>query len=281
MVLLAGPLLFGAAWWSLDQDRGFSLRLASDAGDVIRVRQLLDQFPNIVNTHREQLVRTNQVQYSSSDRSIELSQLFSRYGLNAVMIPVRLAVAGGDEPELPPGHYNSCAFGMHEASGWAALHFSCLAGHTEVVKTLIHHGAATGSRDGVGETPLFLTLPFTNLAVAQILLENGANTDVANNNGDTPLTRAAFLGLTNFVDLLLDHGADVNFVATNSVSPLAGWTPLHAAACGGRAGIALRLIQKGARLEARDRWGRTPLAIAAQVRKTNLVELLRSFGARE
>jgi E3 ubiquitin-protein ligase HECTD1 len=101
------------------------------------------------------------------------------------------------------------------------------------------------------------------------------------NNGQTPLTGASFFGLTNFVDLFLDSDAGVNLADTNSIGSYAGWTALHGAACGGRLEIARRLVDRGANLEAKDFWGRTPLALAKQARKTNIVDFLKTLGGHE
>ena len=66
---------------------------------------------------------------------------------------------------------------------------------------------------------------------------------------------AAQLAMTN---LLLAYGADPNAVAAVS-----GSTPLHLAARSGAAAVVELLLRAGATLEARNRHGLTPLAVAA------------------
>jgi hypothetical protein len=70
--------------------------------------------------------------------------------------------------------------------------------------------------------------------------------------------------------LALDLGADVN--AAND----AGDTALHGAASKGYDAIVQLLADKGARLEVKNKRGRTPLATA----KKSTADLLRKLGAK-
>jgi ankyrin repeat protein len=82
--------------------------------------------------------------------------------------------------------------------------------------------------------------------------------DAASDHGDTPLTVAAELGRADMVRWLLEQGADVEDVAPHEYFKPA----LCAAAYGKRPEVAALLIAAGANLEARDRFGHTPLANA-------------------
>ena len=50
----------------------------------------------------------------------------------------------------------------------------------------------------------------SNEDIVKILLEHGAYTDTQNKDGKTPLMEAVYEGKKKVVELLLDHGADVN-----------------------------------------------------------------------
>jgi hypothetical protein len=89
--------------------------------------------------------------------------------------------------------------------------------------------------------------------------------------GLTPLHRAANRGDLAAVEELLAKGADVNALA------LANQTPLHLAVT---KEIAQLLISKGAQIEARDRWGRTPLFWAAGAGRKDVVQALLAAGAQ-
>jgi hemoglobin len=131
--------------------------------------------------------------------------------------------------------------------------------------------------------------------------------------GRTLLHAAAGLGETRMVKLLLELGADPNGHDGGSHAPLysvanqckspggaevvralvrAGarvdaadgvqrCTALHMAARRGSIGIGEALLDCGARIDARDRGGATPLRRALNCRKTAFAEFLRAKGARE
>jgi uncharacterized protein len=198
--------------------------------------------------------------------------------------------------------------------GYAALHTAVLRGDAGLVKTLLSYGAnpniriAKGTpitREGedwvlptplVGATPFFLAAKFLEVDIMRALAKAGADPLLATMDGTTPLMAAAGVGWGGDVDrlgrdtsgavdtgihdgdrafeaarLAVDLGADVN--AANQ----AGDTALHGASAKGYDAIVELLASKGARLEAKNKRGRTPLATA----KKNTAELLRKLGAKE
>lgn len=157
----------------------------------------------------------------------------------------------------------------------------------EVVKKLIAKGVdvdarmtRNGMKDGqrnrvnrLGATAFFLGAKTTDLEALQVLLAAGADPNIPSADGTTPLMVAAGLAMwyvgedggslpgqedeaTAVVKLIVDRGADVNSVN------LAGETPLHGAAFRGVNEIAQHLVDHGARLDARDSRGWTPLFVA-------------------
>jgi hypothetical protein len=74
---------------------------------------------------------------------------------------------------------------------------------------------------------------------------------------------------------LLSKGAKIN--ATDRT----GATPLHTAAWWGRTDVAQVLIASGAKVNATDQKGRTPLAVAQERKNDEVVELLRKAVPRE
>jgi ankyrin repeat protein len=125
---------------------------------------------------------------------------------------------------------------------------------------------APDSGDGLSERSRM------NVDVIRLLLGSGASPRLTTDDGTTPLMAAAGLGrCTNertlrrgrrlplaeeAVRLLLDAGADVN--AVNE----ADFTALHAAAYRGLNEVIQILVERGARLDARDFRGRTPFRLA-------------------
>src|SRR5262245_18368537 len=117
--------------------------------------------------------------------------------------------------------------------------------------------------------------------LARWLVAQGADLGAGDRYGDTPLHSRA-RHWKGRIEVLLELGADVNHGENNR------GTPLHAAAGSCNAGTARLLLQHGARVDALNRDGQTPLAYALQ-RCSNaaiegmatLAEILLAAGARQ
>lgn len=199
-------------------------------------------------------------------------------------------------------------------AGYAALHTAVLRGDAELIKKLLAYGANPNSRitkgtaitrEGedwalptplVGATPFFLAARFLEVDLVRALAKAGADPQLPTIDGTTPLMAAAGVGWGAGVDrrgrdttglgdpvihdegraleaanLITGLGVDVN--AANE----AGDTALHGAAAKGYDGIVELLVSKGARIDAKNKRGRTPLAVANK----NTADLLRKLGAKE
>jgi len=198
--------------------------------------------------------------------------------------------------------------------GYTALHVAVLKGDLELVKTLLAYGANPNAqitkgtpitREGadlvlpsplVGATPFLLAAKFLEIDMMRVLAKAGANPLLATTDGTTPLMASTGVGWGGGVDrrgaslnegsvvndedraleatkLALDLGADVN------TANEAGDTALHAAASKGYNSIAQVLADKGAKLDVKNKRGRTPLASASVAKGT--ADLLRKLGAKD
>jgi ankyrin repeat protein len=103
------------------------------------------------------------------------------------------------------------------------------------------------------------------------------NRDFVSSKGRTPLHIAALKDSNDEAKSLLAEGADVNAKEASD-----GRTPLHIAALNGSKDVAGLLLAKGAEVNAKDKYGETPLHLAA-LRKDckDVVELLRQHGGHE
>ena len=124
-----------------------------------------------------------------------------------------------------------------------------------------------------GATPLFLAAEVNNLDVIKALVAAGADPLLPSERGTTPLMMAAGAGTdvqrerepeerataVDTAKFLVEHGADVN------VAGQYGWTALHAAAYQGLNDVVAFLASKGAKLDAKDGFGQTPLSISLSV----------------
>jgi ankyrin len=120
-----------------------------------------------------------------------------------------------------------------------------------------------------GETPFVRAALSGDIAVMRLLLENGADPNTATAQGTTPLMAASGINwipgqtfshseaeYVEAVKLCLERGAEVN--ATNSL----GFTAMHGAANRGWESVIQILADHGAKLEVKDKAGRTPMIFA-------------------
>ena len=149
----------------------------------------------------------------------------------------------------------------------------------DVDARMTKNGMKDGQRNRVnrlGATAFFLAAKQTDVEVMKALVEGGANVTIPSADGTTPLMVAAGLGIwyvgedggslpgqegeaLEAVTICVELGNDVN--AANQ----AGETPLHGAAFRGVNPIVELLVAKGARLDAKDSRGWTPLTIATGI----------------
>jgi len=149
--------------------------------------------------------------------------------------------------------------------------------------------------DFTGQTPFLRAALSGDTAAMRLLLEHGADPNLPTLAGTTPLMAAAGVnwvvaqtytespqGTIDAVKLCLELGADVN--ATNSM----GLTALLGAANRGANDVIRILVARGARLDVKDKEGRTPLRWAEGVflaavgaeRKPETIALLEELTAQ-
>jgi ankyrin repeat protein len=160
----------------------------------------------------------------------------------------------------------------------------------ELVRKLLRYGADVNARqtkepkDGfrnqlrrIGATPFLLAAKSDDLPLMRLLLEHGADPKINTEDGTTPLMAAAGVGIwapgenpgteeeaLAAVTLALEAGGG----AVTDVDS-AGETALHGAIYrAGSISVARFLIERGAKLDARNKKGWTPLAVADGVEYT-------------
>ena len=178
------------------------------------------------------------------------------------------------------------------------------AGHSDVLKMLLAHGAGIQCKDNTGMTPLHCAAYYNRLQACQVLLQSGAEVNATNRYGFTPLSESVTKGFPDVVTLLLGAGA----ADTNRDER--GWQPLHQVLrsngvdANTRTRIVTMLLDHGADANADNPggWeedskhdsmaspfgiyqrrnpnkGNTPLAIAESNGFQDIADLLRTHGA--
>jgi uncharacterized protein len=113
------------------------------------------------------------------------------------------------------------------------------------------------------------------------LLESGLAVDARDRNGGTALMKAASAGNRPIMQLLLDRGADVNAIhSEEGMTPLM-WSlaALHSAS--DYCDLTEMLLKAGARVEIKDREGKTALDFARSRKIPRLEQILESAARQE
>ncbi len=156
-----------------------------------------------------------------------------------------------------------------------AVHEAVRQGDLDRVKGLLtRHPEWLNAGDARKKTPLLASVLARQQEVFEFLLGLGADANLRDGQGMGPLWAASLFGLDDFVRRLILKGADVN-----AQIPVTGLSPLHAAVRAGKAGCAELLLANGARLDLKDREGRTPLLLAAFLGRAELARILIAKGA--
>lgn len=205
--------------------------------------------------------------------------------------------------------------------GGSLLRYAALGGHVELLRYLIAKGAdekkrsfgkalihdATESKNvavvqffldrgvdvncpttgdsilgGKGATPLLIASKYLDYSMAAFLLRRGANVNATDEYLNTPLIEAIFLNLDTdsnpakvfrFTKLLVEHGADVNAPDKKGSSPVA------LAALTENKQVVQYLVHKGATTNKQGENGETAFTYAAGNADKDLVEYFVKLGA--
>jgi uncharacterized protein len=157
----------------------------------------------------------------------------------------------------------------------------------KTVKVLLAHGADPNARidqkrqtvralnelSYQGATPLLLAAEVNSLDAIKELVKGGADPKIATEQGTTALTVASGAGTdvqrarspeeralaVETAKFLLDQGVDINAPGQF------GWTALHSASYQGLNDVIALLVSRGAKIDAFDKLGQTPLSISLSV----------------
>lgn len=140
----------------------------------------------------------------------------------------------------------------------------------EVLTSLIEAGAdlnRAGKKDG--NTALLIAAKSGRVDMVRLLVASGCvDVDLVDRAGNSALMLSCLCKSSESVELLLSHGAALN------VSNRAGESPLHAALRLGLGAESQTMVLLGARSDARDARGVTPMMIAAERGDAALLELM-------
>ncbi|CAG2243985.1 unnamed protein product [Mytilus edulis] len=150
------------------------------------------------------------------------------------------------------------------------LMLACSSGNIDLIKFLLTKDVHINAFNSLGSTPLLEACIKNNVKACSLLLENKAKVDCFNKNGDTPLHLACQAGQTEILNLLLKYDIDTCINRPN----VKGYTPFYLAISNGHIEIANTIIKHGADPNYQNEDGSTPLHIACETNKLEMVKTL-------
>jgi ankyrin repeat protein len=295
------------------------LAAASAAGDIEKVKELLDQGiesdegipsfayailtdqPAVFEVHVQKGVDvTATFDWTNSDGSISRATngLILAVAARRDWAVERMLELGVDPGYETPKHETALLFaismGYREAeellfdkfTGFSqpalanALSSAATNGNAAAIARLLASGASVNSTVFGGWTPLKRATDSGHFEAVKLLLENGADCNIRDDEGWAPLLNAIENRDPNLVDLLLAHGADPNVAPpADAGRDSAGFSALMRAAHYGENEILRRLISAGADIHQVDSEGSSAIHYAAMHRHAECLKSLLDSGA--
>jgi len=141
-----------------------------------------------------------------------------------------------------------------------------------LVQLLVEHGANVNHRTKTNSTPVRCACCNNNIDMVRYLIAHGADIHIAKIKHLTNLLASAYNGHLQMAIYLVDElGCDVNECSDN------GQSPLNAVVSKGFLNIAQFLLEHGARNSLVDYNQMTPLMLAAENRRVDLVEAISPY----
>jgi ankyrin repeat protein len=262
------------------------------SGDIETLRGLLEEHPSLIRERSRRIHHATLLHYTAANGVEGVRQ---KTPPNAVEI-TRLLLEAGAEPDALADMYNNKCTTMSMLVSSAHPHTAGLQG--KLAELLLDYGAALDGPGTEWQSALMTALCFGYLDTAKTLLGRGAKVEhvtVAAGLGDVEAVKrllpesdsrsrhAAFAlatqhGHLDVVRLLLDSGEDPNRYNLDGFH--AHSTPLHQAALAGHEEVVRALVEKGARLDVKDRiYHGTPLGWARYGEQEAIARYLESIGA--
>ncbi|KAL3735687.1 hypothetical protein ACJRO7_024766 [Eucalyptus globulus] len=157
--------------------------------------------------------------------------------------------------------------------GRSPLHLAAARGHEDIVFFLVQEGVDVNTKDDFGNTALLEAIKNGNDRIASLLVKESASLRI--DDAGSFLCTAVARGDSDFLKRILANGIDPNSKDYDHR------TPLHVAASEGLYLMAKLLLEAGASVFLKDRWGNTPLDECRKCGNKNLVKLLESAKSSE
>ncbi|MBE0664414.1 MAG: ankyrin repeat domain-containing protein, partial [Candidatus Aminicenantes bacterium] len=254
------------------------LHLAAWGGHLKTVRLLLKNGADLQAREKD---NETALYYAALSNNLQLAKFLVSKGLkikdtesSAGNTPLSIALQQGNLAIAEYFLASGADALFKDREGSTALHISCRLGKKDLLERLIQKGVPVDARNNAGWTPLLLATMFGNREAVKVLLAHGADANTSNQNGLFPLFQAAKDGASEIALLLLAAGARAGDGMSDTKV-----TPLHMASALGYGDIVKALLDKGADVNAKDKWDHSPFGLAVRYGHKNISEFLVGRGA--
>ncbi|KAA8547685.1 hypothetical protein F0562_004114 [Nyssa sinensis] len=152
--------------------------------------------------------------------------------------------------------------------GRSPLHLAASRGYEDITHFLSQEGVDVNLSDNFGNTPLLDAIKNGHDRVASLLVEKGATLKI--DDAGSFLCTTVAKGESDFLKRVLSNGIDPNSKDYDHR------TPLHIAVSEGLYLMAKLLLEAGANVFSKDRWGNTPLDEGRMCGNKNMIKLLEN-----
>ncbi|CAM9469850.1 unnamed protein product, partial [Scytosiphon promiscuus] len=186
---------------------------------------------------------------------------------------LKTALAAGGNPNW----YNK------SDDGATALHAAASGGHAACIEVLLQNGAVIEERLLTNNNSALHSAAgggsSAHLEAAKVLVRASASVNIGNSYGNAPINAALIAGNREAVELLLESGADVHWTNNKGSSLLhfVGYSTAMSSA--EKKALALKLVEAGVNIDAKDEDGMTPLHVVSQSGDKELATFLYENGA--
>jgi ankyrin repeat protein len=165
---------------------------------------------------------------------------------------------------------------------------ACESGRLDIVEWLLNRGADVNIQGyQPDKAPLHYAVRYGHPHILQLLIEHNADIDIQRGHlGNSTLHLAAHRDVdgdhVNFMQALLDHGANPNARDDHNATPLhhsSWWKRESYSALHGTVEGTRLLLKHGAIIDAEDNEGKTPLQLALDNGRDDIVACLKEHGA--